>query len=146
MARVTLILPEPVFSTDINIHISDINYGGHLGNDRVLTLMHEARLRFLKSLDYKDEISIAPEIGIIVSDSVVIYRSEAFHGDKLKVSVGLDDFNAYGMDIFYKLENSDTGKEVARGKTGIVFFNYVTRKIARIPDSFRDRLDKYTEP
>ena len=147
MARVTLILPEKkIYSTDISVQISDINYGGHLGNDRVLTIMHEARLRFLKHLGFKNEIDIAPETGIIVTDSVIVYRAEAFHGDTLRVSIALDDFNAYGMDIFYKLENTETDQEVARGKTGVVFFNYVNRKIARIPEDFMRRIETLQQP
>ena len=124
MARVTLILPEKkVFSTIIPIQISDINYGGHLGNDRVLTIMHEARLRLLKKMGYTNEVDMAHETGMIVTDSVVVYRAEAFHGDQIRVSIAVDDFNAYGMDFFYKLENTESDQEIARGKTGVVFFN-----------------------
>lgn len=38
------------FSTDIRVRISDINYGMHVGHDSFLTITHEARVRFLKSL------------------------------------------------------------------------------------------------
>jgi acyl-CoA thioester hydrolase len=36
------------FSTDITVRTTDLNYGGHLGNDRLLSLIHEARVAFLK--------------------------------------------------------------------------------------------------
>ena len=49
MARVKLQLPANfLFSTEIPIRISDINYGGHLGNDAVLSIVHEARIQFLQ--------------------------------------------------------------------------------------------------
>ena len=49
MARIKLELPDKFpFSTTLYIRIGDINYGGHLGNDSVLAMIHEARLRFLK--------------------------------------------------------------------------------------------------
>ncbi len=87
MARVTLILPEKrIFETTLPITVADINYGGHLGNDRVLTLMHEARLRFLKSLGYADEMSLDKNIALFVADSVVVYKAEAFHGDTLRIT------------------------------------------------------------
>ena len=48
MARTKLILPDNFnFSTELEIRITDINYGGHLGNNSVLGLIHEARLRLL---------------------------------------------------------------------------------------------------
>ncbi len=146
MARVTLILPEKkIFSTIIPILISDINYGGHLGNDRALTIMHEARLRMLKQMGYKNEVDIVQDTGIIVTDSVVVYRAEAFHGDQIRVSIALEDFNSYGMDFFYKLENTESDQEIARGKTGVVFYNYIRKKVSRIPEDFMERLKSMHE-
>ena len=49
MPRVIVELPKKfIFSTDIAVRISDINYGGHLGHDSIISLIHEARVRFLK--------------------------------------------------------------------------------------------------
>ena len=48
MSRIKLALPDRwTFSTELPVRISDINYGGHLGNDAVLALAQEARVRFL---------------------------------------------------------------------------------------------------
>jgi 4-hydroxybenzoyl-CoA thioesterase len=139
MARVTLILPErKIFSTSIQVMVGDINYGGHLGNDRVLTIIHECRLRFIKSLGYPDEMNLAKDTALFVADSVVVYKAEAFHGDSITISLAMEDFNAYGMDIFYKLEND--GREIARAKTGMVCFNYVERKVVRVPEKFLDKV------
>jgi acyl-CoA thioester hydrolase len=136
MARVKLQLPEKfIFSTEIQVRISDINYGGHLGNDSLLSIIHEARLRFLKNYNYS-EIDVEGT-GIILSDSVIVYKSEGFYGDILTVQVTVDDFNRHGCDIFYKLINKKTGKEVALAKTGIVFFDYNERKIACVPEKFK---------
>ena len=55
MARVKLQLPEAfTFSTDLDVRVSDVNYGNHLGNDRMVTLLHEARLRFLTHHDFAE--------------------------------------------------------------------------------------------
>ena len=138
MPRISIDLPDTLlFHTDIPVAIGDINYGGHLGNDAVLSLVHEARLQYFKSLGYS-EIDIEG-VGIVLADAVVVYRAEAFHGDALRVRVGLGDFNAYGFDMFYHLENPAADKEIARVKTGIVFFDYQTRKIAPIPAAFIQR-------
>lgn len=136
MARIQLDLPETfLFSTEIPIRISDINYGNHLGNDAVLSLIHEARLRFLKSKGM-GELGIEG-LGLIITDAVIVYKSQAFYGDVLIIEVGAGDINKYGCDIFYRLTNRDTGKEVARAKTGIVFINYQTQKVSSMPLSFK---------
>jgi 4-hydroxybenzoyl-CoA thioesterase len=39
------------------------------------------------------------------------------------------------------MAEAETGREVARGKTGIVFFDYRTRTKAPVPAGFRARFD-----
>ena len=55
MARIKLEVPENIhFKTKITLRVSDMNYGGHLGNDAVLSLAHEARVQFLKQFGYSE--------------------------------------------------------------------------------------------
>ncbi|HHP7234318.1 MAG TPA: acyl-CoA thioesterase [Desulfobacterales bacterium] len=136
MARIRLELPETLpFHTEIPVRISDINYGNHLGNDAVLSLAHEARVRFLKQHGFS-ELDI-DGVGLIIADAVIVYKNQAFYGDVLTVSVGVGEFNRRGCDIFYRLTDLASGREVARAKTGVVFYDYHRRKIAGVPESFR---------
>ena len=130
-----LALPDRwTFSTELPVRITDINYGGHLGNDAVLALAQEARIRFLLSHGYS-EMNVEGA-GIIMVDAVVVYRSEAFYGDVLVVDIGLADPQPLGCDILYRFTNKATGKEVARVKTGIAFFDYTRRRPVEMPEGF----------
>jgi acyl-CoA thioester hydrolase len=141
MARLKLELPHQfIFTTSIPVRVSDINYGGHVGNDSILSIMQEARMKLLNHLGYKDEISITDAIGIIVTDVAVIYKSESFYGDIIEVSIAIADVSKYGFDMIYQLNNSKNGKEIARGKTGIVCLDYASRKIVLIPTNFLEKL------
>ena len=140
MTRVKLQLPTNFpFRTEIPIRISDINYGGHLGNDAVLSIVHEARVQFFRHLGYS-ELDIEG-MGIIMTDAVVVYSSESFYGDVLMVEVGTTDFQLTHCDVIFRLTNSITKKEVARVKTGIAFINKQTHKIAVMPDAFRKKCE-----
>lgn len=137
MARVKLDLPkEFLFSTEVHVRIGDINYGGHLGNDAVLAFVHEARVRFLKAYGYSE--ADIEGVGIIMTDAVVVYKSEGFYGDRLLIEVVVQDFTRTGCDFLFRLTNKETGKEIARAKTGIVFFDYASRKVVAVPPRFRD--------
>jgi acyl-CoA thioesterase FadM len=137
MPRIELELPDTfLFTTEIPIRISDINYGNHLGNDAVLSLMHEARLRFLGQYGFSEANVGGP--GLIMVDSAVIYLSQAFYGDILTVDVTISDFHKYGFDLLYRLTNTHTTKEVARGKTGMLCFDYEKKRIASVPQVFKD--------
>lgn len=136
MGRVKLDLPENFgFKTELSVRIGDINYGNHLGNDSVLSLIHEARLRFLIHHGFS-ELDI-DGFGIAMADSVVMYMSEGMYGDPLTIEVTTDDFNRYGCDFLYRITNKKTGKEVARAKTGVVFFDYGAKKVVQIPEKFK---------
>ena len=135
MARVKLTLPkEFIHTVDIRVRISDINYGNHLGNDAVLSLIHEARLQCLKAYGFS-EMDIGGR-GLMLTDAVIVYKSQGFYGDLLRISIAVADFNKYGCDVFYKIERQDNGREVARAKTGIVFFDYQKQKITEVPEVF----------
>jgi acyl-CoA thioester hydrolase len=136
---------KSIFTTQITVRVSDLNYGGHVGNDTILTLMQEARVQFYNELGFKNEISFDGSIGQIITDAAIQYKSESFLGDVLTIRIALGDFNKYGFDMYYIVENKATGKNVAIGKTGIVCFDYSKRKIATIPQVLLDKLKPLLE-
>jgi len=141
MPRPQLDLPESfLFETELTVRVSDLNYGGHVGNDRILLLMQEARVIFYRSLGFKDEISLEGTIGQIVADATVLYKSEAFLGDTLTVKIQIQNLTRFSFDMIYLLENKVDNREVARGKTGIVCFDYSQRKVAAVPAILRAAL------
>ncbi len=136
MSRIRLAMPERFqFSTEIRLRVSDINYGGHLGNDVVLAIAQEARVRFLQTHGWTEHN--VSGVGIIMTDAAVVYRSEAFYGDVLSIEVSVEDLQQLGCDFLFRIVNKATGKEVALVKTGIVFFDYEKRKPSLVPAEFR---------
>jgi len=136
MPRVRIDLPERfLFATEVALRVSDINYGGHLGNAAVLSLAQEARMRFLQSHGWSERD--VDGVGIIMTDAVVVYRSQAFYGDVLTIDVAVEDLQQLGCDFIFRMVNKASGKEVARVKTGIAFFDYVSRKPSPVPPAFR---------
>lgn len=136
--RIQIDLPgQFAFATEIAVYIGHINYGHHLDNSALLSLVSEARVRFFKSLGYS-ELDVEG-LGIIVADAAVQYRSEAFHGEVLRFAMTAHEFNKYGCDLAWQVTESASGREVARGKHGIIFFDYTARKPAAAPQAFRAR-------
>lgn len=141
MARIKIELPDQfAFTISIPIRITDLNYGGHVGNDTVLSLIHEARIQFLQHHGYK-ELDFEGA-GLIMSDVGIEFKAELFYGDVVKTSVKAGDFTRVGFDLYYKLEKETEGKTIlaAGAKTGMVFFNYSTKKIMPIPEKIKSKL------
>ena len=142
MPRLKIALPDVfLFTAEIPVRVTDINYGGHVGNDRILSIMHEARVQFYRSLGFKDEVSLEGSIGQIITDASIVYKSESFLGDVMLVQLAVMDFSKYGFDIAYLITNKITGKEIARAKTGIVCFDYQKRKVTGIPALLKQKMN-----
>ncbi len=132
MARIVFDLPTRfAFTTDLQVYISHVNQGGHLDNAQLLSLVSEARVRFFQALGYRE--GQVDGAAIVVGDLLAQYKSEAFHGETLRVRMQPMDFNRYGFDLVFCMNEVSVGREVARGKTGIVFIDAGTRKVTPIP-------------
>ncbi|NIP29372.1 MAG: thioesterase [Candidatus Dadabacteria bacterium] len=139
MSRIKINLPDKyIFSTELPPRISDINYGGHLGHDSVLSLTHEARVRFLTEHNYT-EMDIEG-VGLIMSEVGITYKSETFYGDIVKIHIGVGELGKTYFEMIYFLENKKNNKEIARVKTRMVLFDYEQRKTMEIPKPFRKLL------
>lgn len=154
MPKTRLLLPDHfTFTTEIPIRITDLNYGGHVGNDSVLSILHEIRMQFLRHHGYT-ELDLAGT-GMIMADVAIEFRSEVFYGESIRASVAAAEFSRVGFDLYYKLEKevgfvspSDnepparSGKwvTVAAARTGMVCYNYSLKKIASVPKEVCTRL------
>ncbi|HYH13672.1 MAG TPA: thioesterase family protein [Flavisolibacter sp.] len=141
MPRIKIDLPKVFpFTTLIPVRISDVNYGGHVGNDSILSIIHEARLQFLKSHGLT-EMDFAGA-SLIMSDVGIEFKGEAFYGDTIQAAVAAGDASKVAFDLYYKLIKQEGEKEVviAFAKTGMVCFDYQNRKVAQIPEEARLRL------
>ncbi|MCP5480303.1 MAG: thioesterase family protein [Spirochaetales bacterium] len=134
--RIEIELPEVWhFETELAVRISDVNFGGHLAHDSVLSLVHEARARFFQAHGWS-ELKIEG-CGIIMADAALVYKAEAFFSDRLLIQLTARDFTTKGCDLVYLLTGVGSKTEIARAKTGIVFFDYERREPVEIPDGFR---------
>lgn len=136
MARLKLEFPEDqyYYSTQLTVRVTDINAANHLGNDSMISMISEARARFL--FDFGIEETQGDDTGIIVTDLVTTYRTEAHSRDQLLFEVGVMDFNKYGGDITFRITRPRDNALVAMAKSGFVFFNYKTKRVVPMPEAF----------
>jgi acyl-CoA thioester hydrolase len=140
MQRVKIELPQKlIFSTEISVRVYDVNFAGHLSNDSILSMVHEARILFLKNWGYSEVDTCGA--GIIMFDAALQYKSQGYHGDILLFEVTVDNFIKNGCDFFFKITNKVTRKEIARAKTGIAFFDYKTNKLVPVPEKFLNLIE-----
>jgi acyl-CoA thioesterase FadM len=123
------------FHTDIRVRVTDLNFVGHLANDRLLSLVHEARVAFLAEHDW-NELNCAG-VSLLVADTAVVYEGEAFAGDVLRFDVTAGEPTGRGFRLFYRIIRSIDDAPIALVENGMVCFDYETRKTRRLPDAVR---------
>lgn len=137
--RVKLDFPtqEPLATFEIPVRITDINYGGHLGNDALLGILQEARLQWLSSAGFT-ELETGNH-GLIMADVMMAYRGESFYGDVLKISLFVGDNSSRSFDILYHVSTQRDHLEIliAEAKTGMVCFDYAKRIIVTMDKGLR---------
>lgn len=127
-----------MFSTTLPVNIEHLNYGGHLAHDKLVTMMHEARLRFFDRLG-QSEIDFYG-ISLILKAMTVNYRQEGFRGDELTFVVTLTEVRGSAFTLHYEVRNQNNDA-VADADFVLVGFDYGKRQVARLPDLCRQALE-----
>lgn len=109
-----------------------------MGNDKFLSLAHEARVQYFRSLGYT-ELSFAAN-GLIMTDAAIEFKAELFQGDIVLISIGVTDVSNIGFNLVYKLQNDATSQLAAVIKTGMVCFDYDKKKIAPLSSEAKKAL------
>ncbi len=134
MARLQLKpLAEYAFRTEITVRTTDLNYGGHLGNDRLLSLVHEARVAWLAEHGWS-ELDCAG-CGLIMGDAALVYQGEAFAGQQLLFEVAAADQTRSGFRLFFRItrHSTDGDQDIALVENGMICFDYNKRRIVPVP-------------
>jgi acyl-CoA thioester hydrolase len=122
----------------IEVRVGDINYGGHMGNDKALLVFQDARLAFLESIGFSEKNIGGP--AIIMRDAYITFRKEVFLHDSLTVDVGIDNVTLTSFNMVYTVIRESDGVVVFTGSTGLVAFDYEARKVAKLPEAFLERI------
>lgn len=140
MPRVKIDLPEKFFDISIKIpvRITDINYGDHVGNDSLVSIIHEARMQFFQHHGYT-ELNIEGTVGLIMSDLVIEFKNESFYKDTIEVKLGRGDISKVSFELIYALsaKRDTTSIIIANAKTTMVCFDYELKKVASIPEKLK---------
>lgn len=136
MARIKIDLPgNKLADIKIPVRISDINYGNHLGNDAFVSIIHEARVQWLRQYEYS-ELNF-DGAGLIMSELVVEFKNESLYGDIIQVDIYAGEITRVSFELFYKLTTirNNAITILAKAKTGMITYSYEKKKPVPIPEN-----------
>src|SRR4249919_418142 len=138
MARIKIEIPGQTIATfQIPVRITDVNYGNHVGNDAFISIIHEARMQWLRQYGYT-ELNI-DGTGLIMSDLGVEFKNESFYGDVMEVKISVGMQSSVSFELFYQLSAKRNNENVllANAKTGMVCYDYASKKVVPIPEKLK---------
>jgi YbgC/YbaW family acyl-CoA thioester hydrolase len=135
MPRIKLALPAfNLASIEVPVRITDVNYGGHVGNDAFVSIIHEARMQWLAKHGFS-EMDFAG-VSLIMSDLAVEFKQEAFYGDMVLIKIGIGEVTRVSFELYYELSTLRDNVTVllCKAKTGMVCYDYEIKKTVSVPD------------
>lgn len=126
---------EYEYKTEVKVR--DVNYGGHLSNDAVVGLMHEARLSMFGSQGCSELDLGDGKTGTILVELGVNYKAQGYMNDKISIFCHIDDVMSTSFKIYYKITKGDVLMCLA--ETKIAAFNYDANELAPIPEVFLEK-------
>lgn len=123
------------FSLELKVRITDLNYGAHLGNDKLLSLIHEARVAFLAKHGFSE--MGCGGVSLIMADAVISFQGEAHAGDVLRFDVAAGEPTRSGFRLFHRVTRPADKMSIALVETGMVCFDYTTGRIQSLPEAVR---------
>ncbi len=126
-----------MFTITLPVNIEHINYGNHLGHDKLVPLMHEARLRFFDYLGQTEFDFYG--ISLILKSLHIDYRQEAFRNDTLTFAMRIREVRGSAFSINYQIRNQHNDI-IADAEVVLVGFDYGAKRVARLPDLCRQTL------
>ena len=130
------------FYCPIEVRYGDLDPQGHLNNAKYLTYIEQARINYIKHLGLWDGSSFL-DIGIILADVHLTFRSPIHFGQPVRVGVRVSRLGNKSLSMEYRLEDASDGQELARGSTVSVAYNYLERKTISLPEEWRTAITNF---
>ncbi len=137
--RIKIDIPtQKLFEHSIEIRTTDVNFGNHLGNERILMFAQECRGNWFKNYGV-DETNLWGT-HTLVADAAIQYLKEGFAYDMLDIRLYLGSMHRYGFDLYYDVvrqsgSNAIQGEEehIALAKTAILFRDNLSKNLVAPP-------------
>ncbi|HQV79008.1 MAG TPA: thioesterase family protein [Chitinophagales bacterium] len=135
MQRVQIDFPETtLFTYQFTIVEEDINIANHVGNERILVLANHSREKMFEHLNLK-LYDLNELHGIVVANHTINYKSEGFLNDIITCYGSIDTLTECSFDLLFHFKK-ENGKTLAMLRTGCIYYDFQTRKIKALPESY----------
>lgn len=128
-----------VFETVMRVRNTEIGLGQHLTVENLVSLLTEARFRFLYSKGIK-EVNTEYQ-GLVISHITTQILDRVRAREELLFEVGVQQLTEVGGDFVFKVSRMFDSSVIAYAKMGFVAYDYRQSKEIPLPPAIKDALD-----
>ena len=129
------------FHTTIEVRFRDLDPLGHVNNAVYLTYFEIARSGYFNAVHGRP--FTVDDIGVVVAEARVRYRSPAFYGERLRAEVATVALRSRSFELRYRLSDDESGRLIAEGGTVQVAYDQRARRTAVFSPAWRQEIEAF---
>ena len=131
------------FSYPVDVRYGDLDPQGHVNNARFLTYFEQARINYLVNLGLFNKSQSFLDVGIILADAHITFLAPVLYGVDVRINVSVTRLGNKSMTMEYLMLDGSTGRELAKGSTVLVTFDYHTQVTIPLPVIWREKIQAF---
>lgn len=131
-------------STKVTVRFADVDSMGHVNNAKFFTYMEQGRLEYFRRLGDLDftRLELPPKKSVILASIQCDFKSPAYLGETLEIQIRTTDLGRSSFQMEYRIAETGSQREVARGKSSQVYFDYEQQRSIPLTLELRERFSK----
>ena len=129
------------FFIHIEVRFRDLDALNHVNNAVYFTYMEQARFHYMKHLGLLGgDLS---DTGMIVAEASCTFKQPIFFGQNIIARIRAAELKNSSFVLEYSLDDVDTGRVMATGRTVQVCYDYEDNKPIPIPYEWRSSIEAF---
>lgn len=129
------------FRTAIEVRFRDLDPLGHVNNAVYLTYFEIARSAYFMAVHGRP--FAVDDIGVVVAEAHLRYRSPAFYGERLVAEITTVTLRSRSFELYYRITVEETGRLVVEGSTVQVAYDQRTKRTAVFSPAWRREIEAF---
>ena len=132
------------YTHPITVRYSDLDPQGHVNNAAYLSFLESARLGYYQASGIWQKSS-GFKTGMVVARMEIDYLAPIFLGQPIQVGLRIPHLGTKSMVFDFLIEDTQSGKSLARGKSVMVTYDNATESSIPIPPDWREKITQFEE-
>ncbi len=136
-------MTKPKFFEPLRVRFAETDLQGHVFFGHYLTYFDEALTGYMHAIGWTYQDSLAQGVDMFYIHAECDFKSRAFFEEILNVHARVGEIGNSSIPFEFAAYKAHNGELVATGKIVAVVIDPQTKKPVRVPDAFREAVERF---